>query len=792
MNLFYFFLIFFFFSFSSLFVSSQSPVTPLGNGNSIVNQLSYGTRTLWNSSVTVPNGFDAIFQIASLTAWTRAPTSKNYNSAFFHWQSAINQRGGVVSLTGVRYYINITYIEVGTSDSNAKTVVTNLLNGFYGSIPSVVFAGIGATFPSVYSLLEENSILFLHATAGDAFFRCLGIYKDPDCIARGIPDNKRHYRWGFGGFPRTALLYGNHMSLLSLNGGKSLAVITELDATSIGILQGLVTSGTANGISVTEISAGNTSTTNFAKGIDLCTKLASMDPQPDGVYIASSAVSTCQNILNACKSLNFIPKLIGVGSCHFSTPLLATVADMKYVTGVSFYSIKSRGADRVDSFLYPPTSNLSSTQLWSDDFKSMFGFAPDRNEAIGGVLCHSLMYALMQTGDIGSATSSALRQQVQLLYQPSPFGLLSYEIFGSWAPTNVLMIQWDYQQSDNTPIWNIVAPVESQNQKLVYPMPTFDERIYVEPSTSYPSSEDRVITALTTICILYLLIVGILLFTSRESKIMKASTWSFCLLIVLGSIVMLSANYAWASFQTNSSCAAHVWLVSLGFHLIFAPLFMKTYRLFKIFEARILQVKVVTSEQLWAGVGVAILIEISFLIAWLLSSGMDVIMIVPDPLRPSLNETSCNLSNTWTWVSFGLKSAILLVGCVFAMLSRNLPPMFNETKLIANSMYLVVLAVIIVIPILASNSIDQKTRALVRGFAIMLVTVGTTSILMLPKLEDKFKLFESVQKSSFVTSRTWDTKSSGGASSRDQEKLNTSENNTSAVSMEETGNKNQL
>jgi len=236
--------------------------------------------------------------------------------------------------------------------------------------------------------------------------------------------------------------------------------------------------------------------------------------------------------------------------------------------------------------------------------------------------------------------------------------------------------------------------------------------------------------------------------------------------------MMMCSNFAWLTTQNNSSCAAHVWLISLGFTLMFAPIFVKTFRLWRIFESASLQVTVITITQLWGAVLVAMVAEAIYLGIWLGTTGMPSEIVVVDPIRPSLNLAQCNLSLAWTWVSFGLKAAFLVLGCLLVYLTRNIPKIFNEAEAVGNSMYILSLSAVIVIPILATKSIDSTTQALIRSFAIVLVVVSCSAVLMVPKL------FTSAIKTltSAVSGPSW--KGPSGKSERSSNKLGTQANSS--------------
>jgi len=123
---------------------------------------------------------------------------------------------------------------------------------------------------------------------------------------------------------------------------------------------------------------------------------------------------------------------------------------------------------------------------------------------------------------------------------------------------------------------------------------------------------------------------------------------------------------------------------------------------------------------------------------------------VQDALRPSENLTHCSTSLALTWISVGYKALFILCCSVLAFLCRNLPAAFNETRVIANCMYNIVVVGIVLIPILSSTNVDSNTQFWVRSLCILGVNVAIQSIFLIPKLLNPMGrglITETVQRS---------------------------------------------
>jgi len=114
-------------------------------------------------------------------------------------------------------------------------------------------------------------------------------------------------------------------------------------------------------------------------------------------------------------------------------------------------------------------------------------------------------------------------------------------------------------------------------------MPTWEERVFAPGSYSGFTKQaqlfDILIIACTCVALLPCVVALCLLVVYRQARVLRmASPW-ISGLVVLGCMLMLLSNFGLSSLPTNAACAAHVWLLTLGFTLTFAPLVAKTFRI---------------------------------------------------------------------------------------------------------------------------------------------------------------------------------------------------------------------
>ncbi len=83
----------------------------------------------------------------------------------------------------------------------------------------------------------------------------------------------------------------------------------------------------------------------------------------------------------------------------------------------------------------------------------------------------------------------------------------------------------------------------------------------------------------------------------RGTTVFRSASVPSMSLILCGLALLFAGSLALVSTPSTSSCAAVMWLGSLGFTLTFAPLFMKTWRIYRIFDRKQLHVVKISNKK---------------------------------------------------------------------------------------------------------------------------------------------------------------------------------------------------
>jgi hypothetical protein len=91
--------------------------------------------------------------------------------------------------------------------------------------------------------------------------------------------------------------------------------------------------------------------------------------------------------------------------------------------------------------------------------------------------------------------------------------------------------------------------------------------------------------------------IALFMFKERGTTVFRSASVPSMSLILCGLSLVLAACVALVSAPSVSSCSAIVWLGCLGFTLTFSPLFLKTWRIYKIFDRKALHVVKISNKK---------------------------------------------------------------------------------------------------------------------------------------------------------------------------------------------------
>lgn len=355
--------------------------------------------------------------------------------------------------------------------------------------------------------------------------------------------------------------------------------------------------------------------------------------------------------------------------------------------------------------------------LASNDFAERFRRDPKASRSI---------FEFVDTSQVVAA--------LYLLNEASFIGQIGFSVWGQNNVKDTIVVQ-----SDGTAENQIVYPLGSQTEGFVYPAPSFDER---KPFTwrYFWRTVEIIFTPIIGVFILSSLVLMLLTFQNSQRKAIRAASPLFLQLILLGSIFLYASYFAWFTQPTTVMCHLRIWIVAIGFFLMFGALLAKTWRIMRIFTSKNLRVFQITDLNLLVVLTAGMTLLIVLLVLYSTVAKPFAIAKVGDALRPATTtQMQCTFENkTANFVILILLGVFFVfIVCFGAYLSARIwkvpKKQFNESRAIAFCMYNLLIFGVLTIALQASSALSTYPMFIARTVLITASTAFTIVALFAPK-----------------------------------------------------------
>merc|ERR1712130_194418 len=219
---------------------------------------------------------------------------------------------------------------------------------------------------------------------------------------------------------------------------------------------------------------------------------------------------------------------------------------------------------------------------------------------------------------------------------------------------------------------------------------------------------------------------------------LKAASPLFLLLILLSIILGYISVYAWFGKPHPVGCGFQPWLLGLAAISLIAALVVRTFRVWRIFRFPMSRIRISNLELmvLW---GVVMLPAVIILIIWTIVSTPTAKMKEFSDMDHYVCATGGFTGEPGGLVFFFILVAygalILFLGAVLSFLARKVPSRFNESKLLAISIYNIGLLSVVIIPVfLVVQPFNPFLAWIFRTIAILYAFTATLLLQFVPKL----------------------------------------------------------
>ncbi len=257
-----------------------------------------------------------------------------------------------------------------------------------------------------------------------------------------------------------------------------------------------------------------------------------------------------------------------------------------------------------------------------------------------------------------------------------------------------------------------------------------------EDSVSYTHPIGISAMVLSTLGILLTLIIAGIFIFFNKSPIVKASGRELSYFMLIGICICYSAPIIFLSPPTKSICALQRFIAGLSLNFCYAPLLLKTNRLYRIFKNATLRVSrpVLTSpvSQIIICLGITS-IQILLGIVWTIGDPPEVFRHYPSSRNHVM--LYCKTDTYIMELNLGVCLVLMLACTWFAFKTRNFPKNFNESKSTMLTMYASCLAWGIFLPIFTlSKNTDEYARTYTIALFCEVIAYVTLIGLFAPKI----------------------------------------------------------
>ena len=511
--------------------------------------------------------------------------------------------------------------------------------------------------------------------------------------------------------------------MYKLSGVKSVAIWYENQSFPISLAKGVADFAAYSGISTTMYRLSSTPTYDELSALVAQLKATN----PDAVIGAANAPS-CHPMIQALRAHNFVPKAMFQSYCAGEPNMLSQNPDAIFTLDKSEFDYRMTGTAWTDYKWYPPTNGTPSARLVYEDLTSAFGEPPQWSIPIvmaAGLMLHN---TLEQRNTLDQ---TAIRNAIAAYNTPTFAGPIGFSIWGLNSAKDVIVLQ-----ADNEKQLQIVYPLGAATRNFVYPAPTFEERVF--NSKYMHTTLEAVLAIIVGVFMFISVLLLVLLVYFRTHQHVLAASPVFLAAILVGSLLMYSVYFSWTLIATTVTCHLRIWLLGLGFVLMFGALFSKTWRVMRIFTVAHVRVFKITNLQLFVVLSILVGIEIVLLTLWSALARTHQFLKITDPIRPSKNQLVCTsgkLDSIFLALLVAYKLAMVFYGIYMSIRVWKIPRKeFNESRPIAFSMYNMLAIGVPTFALQASNVIDNPAMFIIRAVCIPLSTFFTIAAVFGPKL----------------------------------------------------------
>jgi len=220
----------------------------------------------------------------------------------------------------------------------------------------------------------------------------------------------------------------------------------------------------------------------------------------------------------------------------------------------------------------------------------------------------------------------------------------------------------------------------------------------------------------------------------RKTKLLKASQPAFCILMCAGGLVCALSPLSLLGPMSTEKCAVRPWLFYIPFTLMMGSLFVKTFRIWRIFgNKKLIKVKFTVLDSLKM-LGVVMAVVIVTLGVWYILSAPKLISTFIQVTNVGdVSHTTCSSFQMFVMILVFFEVTLVALCCYFSFQNRKVNENFSETQYIMISVYSIAF-IFGITNIVAMQNVPLSLRVLMRGIGASLSCLVALCALFIPKI----------------------------------------------------------
>jgi len=236
-----------------------------------------------------------------------------------------------------------------------------------------------------------------------------------------------------------------------------------------------------------------------------------------------------------------------------------------------------------------------------------------------------------------------------------------------------------------------------------------------------------VMYSLAGLAMLLFVVALVLLVRLRHAPAVRLGQPIFLFVMAVGGVVALVPIFLIPGEPGSTNCFAPTVVTVFGFSLTFGCLLLKTYRIYRIWEAAQLLKRIALTERSMAWrLCLLLLIDAVVLVAWGLVARPRATVELEEVSGVGLvamkSCTSGPASNSFLAGAYLYKMALTLVMCIMAFHTRNMSADFSEGKFLFISSHELLFCSLIIVP-LTHTKVTASYKYAMQSIGLLLVTV---------------------------------------------------------------------